>query len=134
MTEIQSQSEEMVKIAYKALSDKKGEEIRIIDINGVSTIADYFIVATGSNLNHVQALVDNVEEHLDRAGHPLEKRIEGTRGSSWILMDYKDVVIHIFSREDRLFYDLERIWRDGVVREADEFGIDASSNEMPIEK
>lgn len=123
MTEIQS--EEMVKIAYNALNDKKGEEIRIIDIHSVSTLADYFVVATGSNLNHVQALVDNVEEQLARAGYPLDKKIEGNRSSSWILMDYRDVVIHIFSKEDRLFYDLERIWRDGVVREASEFGVEA---------
>lgn len=123
MTEMQSK--EMVKIAYDALNDKKGEDIRIIDIHAISTIADYFVVATGNNLNQVQALVDNVEEQLAKAGYTMDKKIEGTRNSSWILMDYRDVVIHIFSQEDRIFYDLEHIWRDGIIMDAGEFGAKA---------
>ena len=101
-------SKEMVKIAYEALSDKKGQDIKIIDIQPVSVLADYFIIADGSNVNQVQAMADNVEEMLAKAGCEC-RQIEGY----WILMDYKDVIVHIFCREDRLFYDLERIWRDG---------------------
>ena len=105
-------SKEMVKLAYQALSDKKGEDIKIIDIQSVSALADYFMIASGSNRNQVQAMADNVEEVLGKAGvHP--KQIEGYQTANWILMDYKDVIVHIFCREDRLFYDLERIWRDG---------------------
>ena len=97
-------SKEMAKIACRALEDKKAEDIRIIDISEVSVIADYFIIADGSNQNQLQALY--------KAGYHV-KQVEGNQRSSWILMDYNDIIIHIFSKEDRMFYDLERIWRDG---------------------
>ena len=110
----------MAQIACKALDDKKGQDIKIIDIHNVSVIADYFVIASGTNSNQVQAIVDNVEEQLGRAGFEA-KQIEGNRNSSWILMDYGDVIVHVFDEENRLFYDLERIWRDGKVLEMDEF-------------
>ena len=107
-------SKEMAKLAYEALEDKKGEDIKVISIGKVSSIADYFIIANGTNASQVTALVDNVEEILGKNGyHP--KRIEGVRSASWVLMDYGDIVVHVFSKEDRLFYDLERIWRDGSI-------------------
>lgn len=102
----------IVKKAYDALNEKKGEDIKIIEIGKLSTVADYFIIANGSNAPHVESLVDNVEEELLKE-HIHAERIEGVRSSGWILMDYSDVVVHVFSKEDRLFYDLERIWRDG---------------------
>ena len=110
----------MAQIACKAIDDKKGQDIKIIDIHNVSKIADYFVIASGTNSNQVQAIVDNVEEQLGRAGFEA-KQIEGNRNSSWILMDYGDVIVHVFDEENRLFYDLERIWRDGKVLEMDEF-------------
>lgn len=106
------QSKEMVKLAYEALEDKKAEDIRVIEIKDISIIADYLIIANGTNSSQVQALVENVDEKLSKAGIT-NKRVEGGRNSSWILMDYNDVIVHVFSKEDRLFYDLERIWRDG---------------------
>ncbi len=102
----------IVKKAYEALNDKKGEDIKIIEIGKLSTVADYFIIANGSNAPHVESLVNNVEEELLKEKIHAE-RIEGVKSSGWILMDYNDVVVHVFSKEDRLFYDLERIWRDG---------------------
>ena len=110
----------MAQIACKAIDDKKGLDIKIIDIHNVSVIADYFVIASGTNSNQVQAIVDNVEEQLGRAGFEA-KQIEGNRNSSWILMDYGDVIVHVFDEENRLFYDLERIWRDGKVLEMDAF-------------
>lgn len=110
----------MAQIACKAIDDKKGQDIKIIDIHNVSVIADYFVIASGTNSNQVQAIVDNVEEQLGRAGFEA-KQIEGNRNSSWILMDYGDVIVHVFDEEKRLFYDLERIWRDGKVLEMDAF-------------
>lgn len=105
-------AKELVKVVYNALESKKGENIKIIDISDVSVLADYFIIANGSNQNQVQALVDNVQEELYKIGHePVQ--IEGYRTGNWILMDYGDIIVHVFSKEDRLFYDLERIWRDG---------------------
>ena len=108
----------MAQIACKAIDDKKGQDIKIIDIHNVSVIADYFV--SGTNSNQVQAIVDNVEEQLGRAGFEA-KQIEGNRNSSWILMDYGDVIVHVFDEENRLFYDLERIWRDGKEVDAEEF-------------
>ena len=110
----------MAQIACKAIDDKKGQDIKVIDIHTVSVIADYFVIASGTNSNQVQAIVYNVEEQLGRAGFEA-KQIEGNRNSSWILMDYGDVIVHVFDEENRLFYDLERIWRDGKVLEMDEF-------------
>jgi len=102
----------IVKTAVRALNDKKGEDIKVIEIGKISTVADYFIIANGNSIPQVEALVDNVTEELLKEGIHAE-RVEGVRSSGWILMDYGDVVIHVFSKEDRLFYDLERIWRDG---------------------
>ncbi len=113
------QSREMAKIACNALEEKKAEDIRVIDISEVSTIADYFIIATGTNTNQIQALVDAVDEALVKNGQSA-RQVEGSRNSSWVLMDYNDIIIHLFSREDRLFYDLERIWKDGKTIGADE--------------
>lgn len=115
-----NQPKEMVKIAVKALDDHKGEDIRVIEIGEVTTIADYFIIANGTNTSHVQALVDAVQEALGRKGYD-PKRVEGLGTTSWILMDYGDVIVHVFSREDRLFYNLERIWRDGKSADLTEF-------------
>ena len=107
-----NQAKEMARIAYEALSEKKGEDIKVIDISGISVLADYFIIADGSNRNQVQAMADSAEEALGRAGYDA-KQIEGYQSANWILMDYKDIIVHVFSKEDRAFYDLERIWRDG---------------------
>jgi len=103
---------EMARLACAALEDKKADNIKVIGIDKVSTLADYFIIASGSNRNQVQAMVDNVEEVLGKAGYT-PKQVEGYQNANWILMDYRDLVIHIFDTENRLFYDLERIWRDG---------------------
>lgn len=106
------QAKLIVKKVYDALNDKKAEDIKIIEIGSLSTVADYFIIANGSNAPHVESLVDNVEEELLKENIHAEC-IEGVKSSGWILMDYNDVVVHVFSKEDRLFYDLERVWRDG---------------------
>lgn len=109
---VEKNAKEMVKTAVAALQDKKGEDIRVIDISGVTVIADYFIIASGSNPNQVQALADNVEEQMYKAGYD-DPCVEGYNTASWVLLDYNDVIVHVFSQDDRLFYDLERIWRDG---------------------
>lgn len=102
----------MTRLAYEALDEKKGEDIQVIEIKDISIIADYFIIANGTNSSQVNAMVDAVNEKLGKIGIE-PKRIEGVRSASWILMDYGDIVVHVFSKEDRLFYNLERIWRDG---------------------
>ena len=107
-----NQSAEMVKIAAKALEDKKAEDIRVIDIREISTIADFFVIANGTNANQLAAMRDAVDEKLYKAGYHT-KQVEGNQNSTWILMDYNDIIVHIFSKEDRLFYNLERMWTDG---------------------
>lgn len=100
------------KLAIEALEDKKGVDIRLIDISEVSVIADYFVIAGGENPSQIQAMCSNVEEKLGRAGCVV-KQIEGYDTANWILMDFGDIIVHIFDRENRLLYNLERIWRDG---------------------
>lgn len=107
-----TESKKLAAMACAALEDKKANDIKVIDIEKVSSLADYFIIASGSNRNQVQAMADNVDEMLGKAGYPV-KQMEGYATANWILMDYGDIVIHIFDEENRLFYDLERIWRDG---------------------
>lgn len=102
----------MARLAIAALEDKKAEDIKVIDISEVSVIADYFIIAGGNNRSQIQALCDNVEEKLGHAGYPV-KQTEGYDTANWVLLDYGDIIVHIFDRENRLLYDLERIWRDG---------------------
>lgn len=105
-------SYEITKLAISALEDKKAEDIKVIDISEVSVIADYFIIANGTNRSQIQALTDHVEETLSKAGVSL-KQVEGYENANWVLLDFHDVIVHIFDKENRLFYDLERIWRDG---------------------
>ncbi len=105
-------SKKMAKIAINALEDKKAEDITILDISEVSVLADYFIIASGNNRNQVQAMADSVDEELAKTGIHA-KQVEGYQSANWILMDFSDVIVHVFDEEDRAFYDLERIWRDG---------------------
>lgn len=105
-------SKDMLKVIIDALQDKKAEDIRVIDISNVSVIADYFVIASGSNTNQIQAMVDNVEEEMFKAGYD-DPKVEGYNTASWILLDYMDVIVHVFSEDDRAFYNIERIWRDG---------------------
>lgn len=106
------QEKKMVQIIYKALEDKKGENICIIDISHISVLADYFIITNGTSDNQVKALVENVEEKMQEAGFPQKQR-EGQKGGTWVLLDYGNVIVHVFDKDNRNFYDLERIWSDG---------------------
>ncbi len=103
---------EQMEALYRILSEKQGQDITVIDIGDISTLADYFIITHGNNTPHVDSLVDAAEETMNKLGIPCRSR-EGLRGGRWVLLDYGDVVVNVFSREDRLWYDLERIWRDG---------------------
>ena len=112
-------SKELTKLAVAALEDRKAEDVTVIDISEISPIADYFIIANGTNQNQLQAMRDAADEALYKAGVKVQQ-IGGNQSSTWILMDYGDIIIHIFSKEDRLFYDLERTWRDGKVVDVSE--------------
>ena len=102
-------------IAYEvteALDAKKGQNIKLLKIDRVSSMADYFLICTGNSSTHVKTLCDAVEEAMDEAGEPMLSR-EGHRGGTWVLMDFGSLVVHVFTAEARKFYDLERLWQDG---------------------
>ncbi|SFG08552.1 ribosome silencing factor [Oribacterium sp. WCC10] len=105
-------SKTMVKAAYDAISDKKGYDITVIDISEVSVIADYFVIATADNIRQVDALSDAVEDKMAELKFDLRRK-EGVPDSGWVLLDYNDIIVHVFDKDQRLFYDLERIWSDG---------------------
>ena len=107
---------ETARLAAKALDSKKGLDIKIIKIDDISSIADYFVIATGTSNTHVKALADEAEYQLDQAGLSVSG-IEGQRNDTWILLDYMDVVIHVFSEDAREYYNLERLWEDGEIVE-----------------
>ena len=114
-----SVSKKMAAMAVDALEDRKGEDVHVIDISEISTLADYFVIASGTNINQVQALADNVQEVLGRQGF-MTKDVEGYDAGNWVLLDFGDIIVHVFDSENRLFYDLERIWRDGKLVDANE--------------
>ena len=103
---------ELAKEAVKAIDSKRGSQIKAIKVDGVSVIADYFVIATGHSSTQVKALADEVEYKLKELGENVS-HIEGHRNDSWILLDYIDVIVHVFSEEAREYYDLDRMWADG---------------------
>lgn len=105
-------SRELAEIAVKALDSKKGKEIRLIRIDKITTLAEYFVICTGTSNTQINALCDAVEKELTKKGEePLHR--EGYRGGTWVLLDYGCVVVHVFNDEARKFYSLEHLWADG---------------------
>ena len=105
-------SSKMAKVAYEALDDKMGEDIKVLDIHEISVLADYFLIAHGNNPIHVKALIDSVEDKLEELGYS-PNHIDGYQEGTWVLLDFGRIIVHVFHKEARLFYDLERIWSDG---------------------
>jgi ribosome-associated protein len=103
---------ELAKQTVKILDSKKAEEIKLIKIADISVLADYFVIATGTSSTHVNSLADEVEFKLEEQGIKVRHK-EGYHSNSWILLDYGNVVVHVFTPESRSFYDLDRLWRDG---------------------
>lgn len=105
-------SKNVAEIVIEAMEEKKSENIVILDIATVSSIADYFIIASGNSKAQIQAICDEIDLKLS-AENVFRKQMEGYENASWVLMDYGDVIIHVFDKQSREYYDLERIWRDG---------------------
>ena len=101
------ESEVLAKKIMTVLEEKKATDILALDISEISTLADYFVLASAENVRQLDALEDAVEENVR-----LEVNKEGENSSGWILMDYRDIVVHLFTKEQRAFYDLEKIWSD----------------------
>ncbi len=103
---------ELARKAATFLDSKKAEKLNVIEVDSISSLADYFVIATGNNNTHVRALADELDERMKAVGMP-PARMEGYRSNSWILLDWGNVVVHIFTQEGRDFYDLDRLWADG---------------------
>jgi ribosome-associated protein len=107
------EAKELALAAAKALDSKKGRDIKVLQIDKITTLADYFVICSGGSNTQINALCDEVEKQLDALGEkPLHR--EGYRGGTWVLLDYDCVAVHVFNEEAREFYSLERLWSDGI--------------------
>ncbi len=102
----------------KIIDEKKGKEIHILDIHGISSFTDYFVIAHGTSIRQVKALADEIEEQMIVQGIPLSHK-EGYDSGKWILLDYVNVIVHLFLEEERNFYGIERVWKDGLQLDID---------------
>lgn len=102
---------EAAKIAQAALDDKMGQNIQVLDLRGLSNVAEFFVIASGNNVNHLRAMADEVEQKLFQAGVKMHHS-EGYSGGTWILLDFGNILIHLFNKEERDFYGLEHVWSD----------------------
>jgi len=109
------ESRELAEKIVSILEEKKAKDLNIIDIREISILADYFVICSGTSTTHIKTLADEVEEKMLEAGIELLHK-EGYNSARWILLDYGEVVVHIFHEEDRQFYNLERLWADGVMK------------------
>ena len=104
--------QQILEIAVKALDSKKAEDIKVIKIGDISILADYFVIADGTNSTQTRALADEVDFKLSEQGIQPHS-VQGNNVSNWIVLDYSDIIVHVFSRDQREFYNLERLWADG---------------------
>ncbi len=102
----------IIETGVKALADKKAEDIKVIDISEISVIADALVISSGNNKKQIQAMSDETDEKLSKAGYE-HFCIEGYDNANWVLIGYEDVIFHLFDKESRSFYDLERLYKDG---------------------
>jgi ribosome-associated protein len=104
--------DENVKLALHFAAEKKASDMRVLDLREIASFAEYFVIASGANQRQVQAIADEINEQLKKQLGSRPVRIEGYKGGEWVLLDYGDFIIHIFDKDAREFYDLERLWRD----------------------
>ncbi len=108
----------VVQAAVDAIEDRKGLHVHVLDLRGLTNATDYFVIATGTSDAHVRGIADNVVASMDAAGHDAH-HVEGLSNGRWVLLDFVDVVVHLFHPETRAFYQLERLWQDAPVLLAD---------------
>ena len=111
-----SEFDDRVRRAISAAAEKKALDLTVLDLRGISSFTDFFVMATGANRRQVQAIADEVSEQLKRSGSPAA-RVEGYQNAEWVLIDYGDFVVHVFDDKARRFYDLERLWREARRRD-----------------
>ncbi|MCR5301748.1 MAG: ribosome silencing factor [Lachnospiraceae bacterium] len=113
---VSAEAEKIIETGIKALSDKKAEDIKVIDISDISVIADSLVIASGNNARQIQAMSDELDDKLEHQGFR-HYCIEGYENANWVLIGCGDVIFHLFDKETREFYDLERLYRDGRIME-----------------
>ena len=106
------EAKEMALLAAKALDDKKGKNVRVLEITELTSLADYFVICSGGSNTQINALCDNVEKVIAESADEKPLHREGYRGGTWVLLDYGCVAVHVFNDEAREFYSLERLWQD----------------------
>jgi ribosome-associated protein len=106
-----SDFDERVRTALHAAAEKKAIDLTVLDLRGVATFTDFFVISTGANKRQMQAISDEVVDQLKRRGSPAA-RVEGYQAAEWILIDYGDFIVHVFDEKARRFYDLEYLWRE----------------------
>ena len=120
MNNISNEERSILEIAVKTLDSKKASDLKVIKIGNVSSLANYFVIASGTSSTQVKTLADETEAKLKEAGY-IPELATNHRGSEWVVLDYIDVVVHIFYTEARSYYELDRLWEDGELIDADEF-------------
>lgn len=102
--------ENKLAIVTKAIDDKKGIDMKVIDISDLTPMADYFVIVSGNSSAQVKSIADEVDDKMSLAGHERTSNIEGYQSARWILIDYGDIIVHIFHKDEREFYNLEKLW------------------------
>lgn len=105
------EAKDRVRVVAQAAEDKKARDIEVLEVGGLTVIADYFVICSGTSTLQVRAIADNIKEKMDEAGQEL-LHMEGYEKARWVLLDYGDVVVHVFLDEDREYYNIERLWRN----------------------
>jgi ribosome-associated protein len=113
-------SKELVKIIVTALDNKKTEDIKVVKVEGLTSITDFFVIATANSTTQVKAAADEVE-FLLKQKDILPNKIDGYQNAEWIALDYYQVIVHVFNRDTREFYSLEKLWRDGEILDTSDF-------------
>jgi len=116
MNERDQEQDQILKIITESIFEKKGVDVKILDLRNITTIADYFVICSGESDMQVKAIADNVDKSLSDEGIKVWKK-EGFKALSWVLIDLSDIVVHVFRNESRQFYNLERLWGDAPVQE-----------------
>ncbi len=111
-----TEQDQIIKIITEAIFEKKGLDVKLLDLRGITTIADYFVICSGESDMQVKAIADNIDKKLSEEGIKIWKQ-EGFKALSWVLIDLSDIVVHVFRNESRQFYNLERLWGDAPVEE-----------------
>ncbi len=114
--ERETEQEQIIGIITEAIFEKKGLDVKLLDLRGITTIADYFVICSGESDMQVKAIADNIDKKLSEEGVKIWKQ-EGFKALTWVLLDLSDIVIHVFRNESRQFYNLERLWGDAPVKE-----------------